>query len=89
MRTEGIPSQVEFPEGTEGVIRIPGCRILDEGFWNLTINDKARGYFALSNASLCAPAGSARDVYKRQLFPCAPDNADSQRDSTWPLHFQT
>ena len=37
MRTEGIPSQVEFPEGTEGVIRIPGCRILEEGFWNLTI----------------------------------------------------
>ena len=63
MRTEGIPSQVEFPEGTEGVIRIPGCRILEEGFWNLTINDKARGYFALSNASLCAPAGSARRLF--------------------------
>ena len=54
---------MEFPEGTEGVIRLTGCRILDEGFWNLTIRDKARGYFALSNASLCAPADTPRRLF--------------------------
>ena len=63
VRAEGIPAQVEFPEGTEGVIRLTGCRILDEGFWNLTIRDKARGYFALSTASLCAPADTPRRLF--------------------------
>ena len=60
LRCEGIPDKVEFPEGTEGVIRISGCRIMEEGFWNLSIRDEARGYFACSNASRCVASPAER-----------------------------
>lgn len=59
LRSEGIPDEVLFPEGTEGVIRLKGCRIMEEGFWNLVISDSERGYHACSNASRAvkSPAG--------------------------------
>lgn len=63
VKTEGIPAQVEFPEGTQGVIRLTGCRILEEGFWNLTIRDKAHGYFACSNASLATDSQNPRRLF--------------------------
>ena len=61
--SEGIPSEVEFPEGTEGVIHITGCRIMEEGFWNLVIRDNERGYFALSNASRAVASGEKMNLF--------------------------
>ena len=63
LKSDGIPSSVEFPEGTDGVIRLYGCKILEEGFWNLSIKDKERGYFALSNASRCVSGNEGTRLF--------------------------
>ena len=63
LRSEGVPGCVEFPEGTDGVICVPGCRIMEEGFWNLSIRDDERGYFACSNASRSAASPSSLKLF--------------------------
>ena len=63
LRAEGIPETIEFPEGTEGVIRLTGCRIMEEGFWNLVIRDGKRGYHACSNASRALPSSAPLKLF--------------------------
>ena len=60
---EGIPDKISFPENTDGVIRINGCRIMEEGFWNLVIRDEERKYFACSNASRCVQSAASERLF--------------------------
>ena len=52
-----IPADVNFPEGTEGVYTVKNCRIEEEGFWSLYVEDEDHDYRTCSNPSRAVKAG--------------------------------
>lgn len=51
VKAHGLPAQVHFTGASSNALKIPGCVIEQEGFWNLEIKDSEHGYLAYSNAS--------------------------------------
>lgn len=60
---ENIPAEISFPEGTNGVYKIPGCKITTEGFWSLRITDEENHYDTYSNGSKCVVDSSTKKLF--------------------------